>query len=144
MATFTQSQGTRSSVLNLGTLSADAYIASTVIDLGTAIPLDVTFEVECDPSAEPSGNRQLVLFAKLSLDNVNFGSGPDSGAVATNEADLHWIGTLPCRDANLHRKFFSLQGLPICRYLMLVVKNDMGVPLTSGNVYRANITGAST
>ena len=144
MTTFTQAQGARSSsVLNLGTLASATYITSTAIDLGASIPLDVTIEVECDPNGTPTGNRQLILFAKLSLDNTNFGSGPESGTTATEEADLHWIGTLPCNDTNTHRKFFSLQGLPVTRYLKLVVKNDMGVALSSGNVYRADITGAA-
>ena len=144
MATFTQSQGTRSSsVLNLGTLASGTYIASSAIDLGSAIPLDVTFEVWATPSAATTGNKQLILFAKLSLDSVNFGSGPESGTVTTNEADLHWIGTLPCNDSSAHGKMFSLSGLPVARYLKLVVKNDMGVALTSGNVYKADITGAS-
>jgi hypothetical protein len=143
MATFTQSQGTRTSVLTLGTLASATYITSSAIDLGPSIPLDVTFEVECDPNGTPTGNKQLVLFAKLSLDGTNYGSGPESGTTATEEADLHWIGTLPCNDTNTHRKMFSLSGLPIARYLKLVVKNDMGVALTSGEVYRADITGAS-
>ena len=144
MATFTQVQGARSpSLLNLESLASGAYITSSTIDLGPSMPLDVTLEVECDPSGNPTGNRQLMLFAKLSLDNVNFGSGPESGTDAANEADLHWIGTLPCSDANMHRKLFSLQALPICRYLKLVVKNDTGVALSSGNVYRADITGLS-
>lgn len=144
MTTFTQSQGARSlSVLNLGTLAAGTYITSSAIDLGSAIPLDVTFELECDPNGTPTGNRQLILFAKLSLDNTNFGSGPESGTDSTNEADLHWIGTLACNDTNVHRKFFSLSGLPVAQYLKLVVKNDMGVALTSGTVYRADITGAA-
>lgn len=143
MTTFTQSQGARTSVLNLGTLASGTYITSAAIDLGPAIPLDVIFELECDPNGTPTGNKQLILFAKLSLDNVNFGSGPESGTDATNEADLHWIGTLSCNDTNAHRKLFSLQGLPISRYLKLVVKNDLGVALTSGNVYRADITGAA-
>lgn len=144
MAIFTQSQGTRStSILNLGTLGSGAYIASAAIDLGASIPLDVTFEVECDPNGSPTGNKQLLLFAKLSLDNTNFGSGPESGTDTTNETDLHWIGTLPCNDTNTHRKMFSLSGLPITRFLKLVVKNDMGVLLSSGNVYRADIAGAS-
>lgn len=144
MATFTQAQGAKSaSVLSLGTLASATYITSSAIDLGTAIPLDVTFEVECDPNGTPSGNKQLVLFAKLSLDNTNFGSGPESGTTATEEADLHWIGTLPCNDTSTHRKLFSLSGLPVARYLKLVVKNDMGVALTSGDVYRADITGVS-
>ena len=144
MSTFTQVQSARSpSVLNMGTLANATYITSAAIDLGSAIPLDVTLEVECDPNGVPAGNKQLILFAKLSLDNINFGSGPESGATATEEADLHWIGSLPCNDTNVHRKFFSLQGLPITRYVKLVVKNDMGVALSSGNVYRADIVGLS-
>lgn len=144
MTTFTQSQGTRTAALTLGTLAIGTYIASSAIDLGAAIPLDETFEVECTPSAGTSGNKQLVLFAQLSLDNTNWGSGPTSGTTTTNELDLHWIGTLPCNDATQHRKFFSLAGLPVARYIKLVVKNDMGVALTSGSVSRADITGTGT
>lgn len=144
MAVFTQAQGSRSApILSLGALASATYAASPVIDLGASIPLDVTLEVECTPSTATSGNKQLILFAKLSLDNTNFGSGPESGTTTTNELDLHWIGTLPCNDNSQHRKMFSLAGLPVTRYLKLVVKNDMGVALASGNVYRADITGAS-
>jgi hypothetical protein len=144
MAVFTQAQGSRSvPILSLGTLASATYAASPAIDLGTSIPLDVTLEVECTPSTATSGNKQLILFAKLSLDNTNFGSGPESGTTTTNELDLHWIGTLPCNDNSQHRKMFSLAGLPVTRYLKLVIKNDMGVALASGNVYRADITGAS-
>jgi hypothetical protein len=84
-----------------------------------------------------------VLYCKFSLDNSNWGSGPESGTTVTEVADLHLIGVLPTSDTNDHRKFFSLQGLPIARYLKLVAFNDMGVALTSGNVYQANIAGNS-
>ena len=145
MPTHTLAQGTRSSaVLALGTLASGTYICSSAIDLGATIPVDVTFEVECNPNGTPTGNKQLVLFAKFSLDNTNYGSGPESGTTTTEEADLHLLGVLPTVDTNDHRKFFSLQGLPITRYLKLVAKNDMGVALTSGNVYRADITGVTT
>lgn len=144
MTTQTLAQGTRSSaVLALGTLASATYVCSSAIDLGASIPIDVTFEVECNPNGTPSGNKQLVLFAKFSLDNSNWGSGPESGTTATEEADLHYVGTCPTNDTNDHRKFFSLSGLPVTRYLKLVVKNDLGVALTSGNVYRADITGTS-
>jgi hypothetical protein len=142
MTTFTYAQGTRSSaVLALGTLASATYVTSSAIDLGAAIPIDVTFEVEANANGTPSGNKQLILFAKFSLDNTNWGSGPESGTTATEEADLHLVGVLPMNDTNDHRKFFSLQGLPICRYVKLVAKNDLGVALTSGNVYQANIAG---
>lgn len=142
MPTFTQAQGAKSaSVLTLGTLASAAYIIGSVIDLGAAMPLDVTLEVECVPNGAPTGNKQLVLFAQLSLDNTNFGTG---GTSVNDEPQLHWIGTLPTyTTAVAHRKHFSLQGLPITRYLKLVAKNDMGVALTSGNVYKADITGAA-
>jgi hypothetical protein len=138
--TTTYAQGTRSaSILNFGTLASATYIASSAIDLGAAIPFDVTFEVEANANGAPSGNKQLMLFCKFSLDNINWGTGPESGTTATEEADLHFIGALPMNDTNDHRKFFSLAGLPICRHVKLVAKNDLGVALTSGNVYRADI-----
>lgn len=142
MTTFTQAQGAKSgSVLTMGTLASAAYIIGSTIDLGATIPLDVTFEMECVPNGAPTGNKQLVLFAQLSLDNTNFGTG---GTSVNDEAQLHWIGTLPTyTSAVAHRKHFSLSGLPIARYLKLVVKNDMGVALTSGAVYKADITGAA-
>lgn len=145
MSTHTLAQGTRSSaVLALGTLASATYVCSSAIDLGASIPVDVTFEVECNPNGTPSGNKQLVLFAKFSLDNTNWGSGPESGTTATEEGDLHFVGAMSTVDTNDHRKFFSLAGLPIARYVKLVAKNDMGVALTSGNVYRADITGVTT
>lgn len=145
MTTFTQAQGTRTaSVLSMGTLASATYIASTAIDLGANIPLDVTFEVECVPNGTPTNNSQLILFAQLSLDNSNFTTGPTSGTSSVNEGQLHWIGSLPTTtSATTHRKMFSLQGLPVTRYIKLVVRNDMGVALTSGNVYRADITGVA-
>ncbi len=145
MTTHTLAQGSRSSsILTLGTLAASTYITSSAIDLGAAIPLDVTIEVECDPNGTPSGNKQLLVFAKFSLDNTNWTSGPESGTTATEEADLHFVGSVPTNDTNTHRRLFSLRGLPIARYAKIVCKNDLGVALTSGAVYRASITGDST
>jgi hypothetical protein len=143
--TATYAQGTRSSaVLALGTLASATYVTSSAIDLGATIPMDVTFEMEANANGSPSGNKQLVLFCKFSLDGTNYGSGPESGTTATEEGDLHFIGAMPTVDTNDHRKFFSLAGLPIARYLKLVVKNDLGVALTSGNVYKSDITIVST
>jgi len=140
MTTATYAQGTRSSaVLALGTLASATYVTSTAIDLGTSIPYDVTFEMEANANGTPSGNKQLILFCKFSLDGTNYGSGPESGTTATEEGDLHFIGAMPTVDTNDHRKFFSLSGLPIARYVKLVVKNDLGVALSSGNVYKADI-----
>lgn len=145
MATFTQSQSTRSaSILTMGTLPSGTYIASSVIDLGAAIPLDETFEVECTPSATPVGNKRLLVFAKLSLDNTNFTSGPESGTTTTDETDLESLGVMTINSTGVHRKFFNLAGLPVARHVKIVIKNELGVALTSGAVYRADITGSST
>jgi len=145
MTTQTLAQSARSSsILSLGTLAAGYYIASSAIDLSATIPLDVTIELECNPNGTPSGNKQLILFAKLSLDNTNWSTGPESGNTSTEEGDLFLIGTMSTNDTNDHRKQFSLYGLPTARYLKIVVKNDLGVALTSGDVYMATITGSNS
>lgn len=147
MATvFTQAQGAiSSSILNLGTLASATYVASTSQDLTAAIPLDKTIQVECVPNGTPTGNKQLIIFAQLSLDNSAFTTGPTSGTTTTDENQLYWVGTLPVTtSAQTHRKMLSLSSLPVARYIKLVAKNDMGVALTSGNIYWADITGVGT
>lgn len=145
MTTHTLVQGSRSaSILTLGTLASNTYIASSSQDLGAAIPLDKTIEVEADANGTPTGNKQLLVFAKLSLDNTNWTTGPESGTTATEEADLHFLGALPMNDTGAHRRMFSLRGLPVTRYVKIVCKNEAGVALTSGEVYWASITGDST
>lgn len=144
MTTFTQAQGTRTEVLDLGTLASATFIASSAIDLGAAIPLDVSIDVECDPNGAPSGNAQLRVFVQLSLNGTDFTTGPVSSTSVVNIQDLYAIGTVPCNDTNAHRKIFSLSGLPIARYIKVVVLNDTGVALTSGKVYTAAITGVGT
>ena len=143
MTTFTQSQGAKSAALvTMGPLAADTYIASAAIDLGANIPLDSTFEMVVTVNS-PTSDKQMILFAQLSLDGTDFSTGPTNGSSATDEADLHWIGTLLCNSTGTHRKLFSLSGLPIAQHIKLIVRNRTGVALTSGFVYRADITGAA-
>lgn len=130
------------SLLNAATLAAGTYVAGSVIDLSIDIPLFITFEIEANANGTPSGNKQLVLFLQWSLDNTNFQTGPTSGTTTTEEADLDWGGALPMNDTNDHRKFFVVY--PKGRYVRPILKNDLGVALTSGNVYRADWTGEST
>lgn len=136
-------QGTRtSSLLTAGTLASATYITGSAVDLSADIPLFITFEVEANANGTPSGNKQLVLFLKWSLDNTNYQSGPESGTTATEEADLDFAGSLPMNDTNDHRKFFVVY--PKGRYVKPILKNDLGVALTSGAVYRSDWTGETT
>lgn len=142
MTTHTLAQGARTStLLTCGTLASATYITSSAIDLGATIPLFITFQATANANGTPSGNKQLVLFLKWSLDNTNYTSGPESGTTATEEADLHWAGSLPMNDTNDHTKEFIVY--PKGRYMKIVAKNDLGVALTSGEVYRSDWTGAS-
>ena len=143
MAVHNLLQGARSStLLNAGTLAAGTYIAGSSFDLSADIPLFIVFEVEANANGTPSGNKQAVLFVKWSLDNTNWQSGPESGTTTTEEADLDLAGALPMNDTNDHRKFFVVY--PKGRYCKPILKNDLGVALTSGNVYRADWTGETT
>lgn len=149
MATITSIVGTRTSltVTGLGTLASATYVLSNAITHTTNDPLDVIVEVEVATTNTPSGNKQLVVFAKGSLDGTNFGSGPESGTTTTDEPDLHFVGTVPMNTATTtHRKFFSLAaafGGVLPQQTKLVLKNDLGVALTSGAVYTSEVTGSS-
>ena len=110
MAVFTQAQSSRSApVLSLGALASATYAVSPGIDLGAMIPLDVTLEVECTPSTATTGNKQLILFAKLSLDNANFGSGPESGTFNHQRAR-----SSPDRHVALQRQLAASQNVQSC------------------------------
>jgi len=142
--TFTQAQGARSSaILTMSTLASATYIAGSAIDLGATIPMDVTFECTVTVTS-PVAPNNVAIFAQLSLDNTNFSTGPTSSNSATDELDLHYIGSIPCYSTGTHTKFFSLSGLPVARYLKPIARNNTGVALTSGFIYKADITGVGT
>lgn len=149
MTTHSFVQGSRSaSLLTMGALASGTYIASSAVDLrsiatGTKIPHDHTIEVVANANGTPTGNKRLKVFAKLSFDNTNWGSGPESGTTVTEEKDMHLIGYLPMNDTNDHRKFFSLRDLPVANWIKFIVFTDLGVALTSGEIYMATITGDS-
>lgn len=146
MATITSVQGTRTSLLSLGTLASATYVTSTAYVADTNKPLDVIIECEVTPGNSVAGNKQLVIFAKASLDGTNFQSGPESSTTTTDEPDLTFVGTVPVNtNSGAQRKMFSLgQAFGfIPQQFKIVVKNDSGQAIASGTVYTAEITGAS-
>ena len=121
-------------------LASGNYLVSETITHSTNDPLDVLIEVMVQTSNTPTGNKQVVVFAKGSLDGITFGSGPETSNVTTDEPDLHYVGSIPVNTANtlagnpVHRKIFSLAAayggvLPVAT--KLVFKNDLGVALTT-------------
>lgn len=149
MATITAVVGTRTSltVTGLSTLASATYVTSSAYNCTANDPLDLMVEVEVATTNTPSGNKQVVVFAKGSLDGTNFTSGPESGTTTTDEPNLRFIGTVPMNSSSTtQRKIFSLAG-PFGGYLpqqvKIVLKNDLGVALTSGACYTSEVTGNS-
>ena len=133
-------------VSGLSTLASATYVVGPTINHATNDPLDVLVTVSCTTTNTPTGNKQVVVFAKASIDGSTFGSGPESGTSTTNEADLHYVGSLPMNDSNAHQKVFSLAAayggvLPAAS--KLVLKNDLGVALTAAEVKIAEVWGVS-
>ena len=86
----------------------------------------------------------VYLFAKSSLDNTLYGSGPESGTVATDEPDLIFIGAVPANTStSTQTKTFSAASafsgnLP--PYLKFVIKNSTGAALTAGTLSVSEIS----
>lgn len=145
MATITSVVGSRTQLTSssLASLLAGYYCASDALNLTTNDPLDVLLEVSLS-TGTPSGNKQGVVFAVASLDGTNYSSGPTGSNSATNEPDLHFVGTVPMNDNGTHTKVFSLAGafggvLP--PYVKIVVKNDSGATFDAGTIYYSEVTG---
>jgi len=147
MATIKQVVGTRTALTTsaLNSLASVTYVSAGTITHNTSQPLDVLVEVTATPGTV-AGNKQLVVFAKISLDGTNFTSGPESGTTTTDEPDLFFVGTVPLNtNSTAQTKTFSLAAalggvLPYAS--KIIVKNDSGAALAaSGNsVYYSEIS----
>ena len=147
MATIKQVVGTRTSLTTtaLNSLASGTYVSCGSITHNTNQPLDVLLEVSALPGTV-SGNKQLLVFAKASLDGTNQTTGPDTGATTTDEPNLYFVGTLPLNtNTTSQTRMFSLAAafggvLPYASEI--VVRNDSGAALNAsgGSVYYSEIS----
>ncbi len=131
----------------LNSLASASYVSAGVINLTTDDPLDVLIEVAATPGTV-AGNRQVVIFGRVSLDGTNYSTGPVSGSTATDEPNLRFLGTVPCNtNATLQRNSVSVMAALgyVPPHLEIVIKNDTGAALAaSGNaVHYATVVGNS-
>ena len=146
MATVKQVVGTLTSltVTGFGTLASGTYVASSVYNNTTNQPLDLMVEVTAATTNTPGGNKQVVVFAQASYDNTNWQSGPTSGTTTTDEPNLTFLGTVPIASTSTtERKSFSVAaayGGVLPPYIKIILKNDLGVALTSGSAATAEIS----
>lgn len=132
-------------ITGLGSLATGAYAASGAVDLSAVDPLDVLVDITVTPGTV-SGNKQLLVFVKASLDGTNYSSGPESGSTATDEPNLYLLGALPLNsNTTAQRGVFSVAAALgyVPPYLKVVVKNDSGAALSAGSCQYATQAGVS-
>lgn len=145
MATVKQALGTRNAltVTGFSTLAAATYVASNAYTMNSSQNTDCIIEVDAATTNTPAGNKQIVVFLQDSLDGTNFRSGPTSGTTTTDEPNLRYVGTVPMNSSGVTEigTFSVAAALGYVPYAFKVVlKNDLGVALTSGAVYTAEQT----
>ena len=148
MATVKQIVGTRTSLPFTGTtlsaLASATYVQNTTAyDCTTNQPMDVIVEVDVATTNTPSGNKQVVVFLQESLDGSNYRSGPTSGTTTTREGNLKLLGTMPLTTASTTEiATFSVAGALsyVPDKFFIVIKNDLGVALTSCTAWTSEIS----
>ena len=145
MATVKQVQGTRTAltIAALATLASATFCASSAYNCTTNQPLDVIVEVDVATTNTPAGNKQVVVYIQESLDGSNYRSGPTSGTSLTDQPNLKYLGTVPINSSSVTERatFSILQALGyVPQYFQIVCLNDLGVALTSGSAYTAEIS----
>ena len=147
MATIKQIVGTRTalSISAVGTLASGTYVTSEARTPNTNQPIDVVIEIMAGTTNVPAGNKQVVAFIQDSLDGTNFRSGPTAGTSTADEADLTYLGSVPINTSSgtmNHVGFFSL--INACGYVpyafRVVLKNDVGVALTTATAFTSEIS----
>ena len=101
-------------------------------------------EVAAATTNTAAGNKQIVVFIQESLDGTNYRSGPTSGTATTDEPNLRLLGTIPMNSTTTTQTgtFSVAQSLGYCPFsFKVVLKNDLGVALTSGTVFTSEIAG---
>lgn len=147
MATVKQIVGSRTLLTNsaLDSLASATYVSAGTLTHNTNQPLDVMVEVAATPGTV-AGNKQLLVFAKASLDGSNWSSGPESGTTVADEPDLYFVGALPLNTNTTQQvKTFSLAaafGGKLPHSSKIVVKNDSGAALEASghSVYYSEIS----
>lgn len=149
MSTTKQPIGSRTALTSssLSTLASGTYCVSSTYDNTATQPLDLVVELTAATTNTPSGNKQVVVFAQESLDNTNWQTGPTSGTTITSEGNLTFLGVLGLpTTSQTETKAFSVASafgyLP--KYMRIVTKNDLGVALTSGSIYTAEVSSTSS
>lgn len=147
MATVKQVVGTRTALTTsaLNSLASATFVSAGTITHNTNQPIDVLLEVTATPGTV-SGNKQLLVYAKASLDGSNQTTGPETGTAVTDEPNLYYVGTLPLNtNSTTQTKVFSLAAaygglLPYASEI--VVRNDSGAALNAsgGSVYYSEIS----
>jgi hypothetical protein len=141
MSTVKPVAGTKTSLTSssLATLASATYCVSSTYNNTTNSPVDLIVEVTAATTNTPAGNKQLAVFAQASYDaGTTWQTGPTSGTTTTDEPLLTFLGVLPIQTASVtETKAFPVApaycgNLP--PYMRIVVKNDLGVALTSGTL----------
>lgn len=135
MATITVAPGSRTLLTSsaLNSLASATYVSAGTIDVSSVDPLDVVVEVEATPGTV-SGNKQLVVYAKVSMDGTNYSTGPETSTVTTDETNLRLLGSVPLNsNATQQRNAFSVVSALgfVPPYMRIIVKNDSGSALAA-------------
>jgi hypothetical protein len=130
--TRTSISGADTALQNLANVT---YVVLGTVTHTTNDPLASYLEIKTKPGTV-SGNKQLVVFCKGSLDGSNFESGPESGTTTTDEPNLRFLGTIPLNsNSTSQTKLFGFASaypegvLPYAS--KIVVKNDSGANLSN-------------
>lgn len=135
MATVKINYGTAtafSSASSLNSATAASYVNVGAVDNTTNLYTDYLVEIEATPSATPSGNAQIVVFAVDSVDGTNYSD-------SSTDANMALLGTIQVSVASTAYRSKAMSvaaafGGTLPPKFEVVVKVDDGVALAaSGN-----------
>lgn len=112
----------------LDSAASAAYVNLGTIDNTSALALDYLVEVEVTPSAAPSGNSQIVIFATDTVDGTDYSD-------SSQDANMALLGTIQMAAAQAYRSralsVAAAFGGNVPPKVQIIAKIDDGVALAA-------------
>jgi hypothetical protein len=138
MTTLTISYGTKNSYGVVSSLSAGAYDTTfTAYNAQINGAADTLFEYGAAVAANPTGNKQIILFIQGAFDNLSWPAYPTSSTDTTHDTSMRVLGVISCNGgagSEFERGVFSVAaafGGTIPPFWRVIPKNDCGVAMST-------------
>lgn len=140
MTTIATNYGTATAIAAASSIAAGNYdLTATTVNSRASGVADVLVDYYAVVAANPTGNKQIIVFVQGAMDSISWATLPTSATDTTHDTSMRLLGTIACNGgassvAERPIAPFSVAaafGGVLPAFWRIIVKNDCGVAMTA-------------